>query len=55
MSRFCSGVARDRDYADSSLRVVLAELVEPSVSAGKLPVVSLFLIFVVLPLLTLSE
>ena len=54
MSRFCSGVARDRDCAGSPRRVALAELVEWSASTGKLLAVSFFLIFVVLSLTSLS-
>ena len=36
VSRFCSGVARDRDYAGSPRRVSVAEHVEQLASTGKL-------------------
>ena len=36
VSRFCSGVARDRDYAGSPRRVSVAEHVELLASTGKL-------------------
>ena len=55
MSRFCSGVARDRDCAGSPRRVALAELEEWSASTGELLVVFFFSVLILLSLVSLSK
>ena len=55
MSRFCSGVARDRDCAGSPHRVAPAEKMVQSASTGELLAVSIFLIYILLSSVSLSK